>query len=490
MYRIAEQNLLSWHQEGTRKPLIIRGARQVGKSTLVRNFAKNTKLTLYEINLERYPKLENVFASFDIKLIIRELSAILKNEIILENSILFLDEIQITPSAIQALRYFYEELPSLAVIAAGSLLEFVLADHNFSMPVGRVEYLHLYPMSFEEFLLAKQENYLLGLIKNYSWQEDIAQGAHSQLFNFFREYLIVGGMPEAVKVFVESQNLEKVNKVHDSIIATYQDDFGKYAKNKDLLRLHNIFNYVPRAIGEKIKYVNISREDQAREMKFAIDLLSKARVITKSYHSDCSGIPLSVDINTNVYKLFFLDVGLANRICGLSWIDVIKLDELRLINEGAIAEQFIAQHLLLNRRSYEQPNLFYWLREQKSVNAEVDFVTNIGKEIVPIEVKSGKSGTLKSLMQFVYTKKAKYGVRFDLNLPSIQEINHLLKQEKEVVEVKYKLLSLPLYLVGQLQRLYMQANEDIKDKDSIEGFEAKNDKNKAEFYSFDEIIKG
>ncbi len=454
MYRNAEKDLITWHQGKRRKPLIIRGARQVGKSTLVRNFAKNNNLTLFEINLEKYPYLDKVFTTFNVDMILREISSVIKKDITPNNSMLFLDEIQATPHAIQALRYFYEDMPDLPVISAGSLLEFTLADHNFSMPVGRVEYLHLNPMSFEEFLIAKQELFLLNILSNYSLTDTITDSAHDELSKFIREYMIVGGMPEAVLAYMETKQFTPVYKVHDSIIATYQDDFGKYAKNKDLIRLHNLFNYAPRAVGQKIKYVNISREEQSREIKNAIDLLNKAKIIMKVYHSSCSGIPISADIDTNIYKLIFLDIGLMNRMCGVSWQDLSMSDGVRLINEGALAEQFIGQHLLLASKGYETPGLYYWLREKRSSNAEIDFVISLGKHIVPIEVKSGKSGTLKSLLQFASLKKTTHGIRFDLNKPSVQNIQHDLKQENDVAQVNYQLLSLPLYLVEQLTRLF------------------------------------
>lgn len=454
MYRYAEQDLERWLVESRRKPLIIRGARQVGKSTLVRNFALNNKLTLYEINLERYPQLDKIFSSYDVKLILREISSILKTEIVFENSLLFIDEIQVAPHAIQALRYFYEDFPELAVVSAGSLLEFTLADQNFSMPVGRVEYLHLFPMSFEEFLLAKEEHFLVKFLRNYKLAEDIADSTHLQLLNLIREYMIVGGMPEAVLAFSQTKQLDQVYRVQDSIIATYQDDFGKYTKNKDILTIHTIFNFAPKSVGEKIKYVNISRDNSAKDLKNSIDLLNKARIITKTFHSTCSGIPIGADLDPNIYKLIFLDIGLMNRIGGLSWSDISPLDDIRLINDGSVAEQYVGQHLLISSQSYNSPALYYWLREGKADNAEIDFVISIGQQIIPVEVKAGKSGTLKSLLQFVYLKQIKLGLRFDLNKPSLQNIEHSIQRNNELVSVNYRLLSLPLYLSEQFNRLY------------------------------------
>ena len=208
------------------------------------------------------------------------------------NSLLFLDEIQATPRALQSLRYFFEEFPQLPVIAAGSLLEFVLSKHNFSMPVGRIEYLFLVPMTFEEFLLEK-DNKLLDYIYNFDMTTPIPQTVHFRLLEKQREFLFIGGMPEAILRYIQTNKLNKSISVQQSIIETYKDDFLKYVRQNQLIRLHRIFNYVPATVGKKVKYSNISSNDKARELKIAMDLLSKARLITPIYHSSCSGIPLN-----------------------------------------------------------------------------------------------------------------------------------------------------------------------------------------------------
>jgi predicted AAA+ superfamily ATPase len=269
--RSAEKHLENWYKKQGRKPLVIRGARQVGKSTLVRQFAKNLGLTLNEINLERYLYLDNIFKSLDIDIIIKELDALIGRNLLSPESILFLDEIQATPHAIQALRYFYEDKPTLPVICAGSLLEFTLADHHFSMPVGRIEYYHLGPITFSEFLNAIDPD-----IKSYCSEFHIDQKipltAHNKLIKHQREYLFVGGMPEAASAYIENHGLPEVTAVHRSITDTYQDDFSKYAKQKDLVLLQKIFRQIPRIIGQKIKYSNISRDNKSREVKTVIDL--------------------------------------------------------------------------------------------------------------------------------------------------------------------------------------------------------------------------
>ena len=459
LQRAAEKYLNSWYQKSHRKPLVLRGARQVGKSTLVREFAQNNGLVLNEINLEQHLYLDTIFKSLDMDVIIRELDALLGRNIKAPVAVLFLDEIQATPHAIQALRYFYENMPDLPVISAGSLLEFALADLHFSMPVGRIEYYHLGPMTFREFLTAVEPG-LAPYLSEFHINQTIPLTAHQKLIKRQREYLFVGGMPEAVRAFVEENALMEVTAVHRSIAETYQDDFSKYAKHKDLALMQKVFRQIPRIIGQKVKYSNISKEDKSREVKAIIDLLVKARVCHQAFHSHCSGVPLMADINENVYKLLFMDVGMAAYLTGLDWIALQALDGQALVNEGKLAEQFIGQHLL---NPFESPRLIYWLREVKSANAEVDYVMASGNQVIPIEVKAGKSGTLKSLQQFALNKNAGLCVRFDLNPPDIQESTHATIIDGSSVPVSYTLLSLPLYLVEELPRILDEMRRGKKD---------------------------
>jgi predicted AAA+ superfamily ATPase len=449
VYRNAELHLKQWYLSARRKPLVLRGARQVGKSTLVRQFAANNEMALAEINLERHLYLDAVFKTLDIDRILYELEAVAAQKIDTDNTILFLDEIQSTPHAIQALRYFYEDRPNLPVIGAGSLLEFALADHHFSMPVGRITYYHLGPLTFKEFLSAVSPN-LEDYLSNFRFGEEIPLAAHNKLLNRQREYLFVGGMPEAVQVFVEQGSLTEVTAVQRSIVDTYQDDFAKYAKQKDLVLLQQIFRLVPRGLGRKVKYSNMVREEPSIRVKNVIELLAKARICHQIFHSHCRGIPLYADINSNAYKLLFMDVGMANHICGNDWLFLESVGNRGLINEGGLAEQFIGQHLLHPRQA---PQLCYWLREGKSSNAEVDYVISRGNLIVPIEVKGGKSGALKSLHQFVFRKRVVLAVRFDLNPPSVQNVKNVIRTKEGNREVEYTLMSLPLYMVEELPRI-------------------------------------
>lgn len=455
--RCEESCLSTWYQKQNRKPVVIRGARQVGKSTLVRSFAEGAGLTLAEVNLERQPELAQAFESKDTARILRELEATTRIDLNGNKTLLFLDEIQACPSALPALRYLYEERPALPVVAAGSLLEFLLADHRFSMPVGRIEYLHLGPMGFGDFVEALEEPFLLKLIRTWRVGEPIAEAAHRSLLDLQRQYLLVGGLPEAVREYSRSRSFTPVRDVHASIAATYQDDFSKYAQTPtSRLRLRTTFGRLPSLVGQKLKYSNVSREDRARDVRDAVDMLAQARVAWKVHHSDCSGVPLEAGVHSRVFKCLFLDIGLMNHMLGLSWAEIGRWDERQLVNEGSLAEQFVGQHLLFRHGCTTPPSLYYWLREGKTDNAEVDYVISSGRWIVPVEVKAGKAGSLRSLHQFVNSKLSRpprlpVAVRFDLNSPSRHKLEHSLTSAD--AKAAYELLSLPLYMVEQLERL-------------------------------------
>jgi predicted AAA+ superfamily ATPase len=459
LYRSAGVVLAEWHAKAKRKPLVIRGARQVGKSTLVRDFARARGLRLAEVNLERHTLLEPCFRRLEIPAIRAEIEAITERPLAAPDTLLFLDEIQATPSAFAALRYLHEELPRLAMVAAGSLLEFVLREPGFSVPVGRIEYLHLGPMGFGEFLRALGEMRLIDLIEGWEPGAIFAEAAHRRLLECHRQFLFTGGMPEAVADYAANRHAAAVKDIHRSIADTYRDDFAKYAGGgNSLLRLQRVFDYVPSAVGQKIKYANIGGDERARDLRKAIDQLAAARVIWRVHHSDCSGLPLEAQLDPDIYKCLFLDVGLMNHVCGLDWAAIRRRDERRLANEGGLAEQFVGQHLLFRERGREQPSLCYWLREGKRDNAEVDYVIARGDWIVPVEVKAGSAGSLKSLAQFLARKidpvhQPRVALRFDLNPPTLAEHEHQLTSTPPAT-VSYMMLSLPAYMVEQAGRLF------------------------------------
>ncbi len=455
MKRFAENSLTDWMTSDYRKPLVIRGARQVGKSTLVRLFAENEGLTLFEVDLERHPVLREAFASRDLPRILRELEFLIgKGPIKGEKALLFLDELQAIPEAIPVLRDFHEERPDLAVIAAGSLLEFVLADAKFSMPVGRIDYLYMEPMTFEEFLGALEESDLLELLQTYELEEVFPQTAHSRLLNRLRDYILVGGMPEAVLRYSETGEIRSAQEAHASILQTYRDDFSKYATKAELRRIQKIYDFVPKGIGEKFKYVRVDAGEQSRDLRKALDLLTMAKVVRLAYHTDGTGIPLGATINEKVFKPYFLDVGLVNAACGVQWIPDEEIRSKRFINEGKLAEQFVVQHL----HTLGSPNmpslLTYWLREGRSNNAELDFLIQVEGVILPVEIKAGKGGALKSLGEYAKLREPQLALRFDLN-PSSQMTIELQAMKGSLSDkIHFRLLSLPLYLAGQMRRIF------------------------------------
>lgn len=453
MNRSQLKTLGSWLRSPDRKPLIIRGARQVGKSTLVRIFAEQMQRPLLDVNLERFPQLSATFDSMDPTLILNQIEALPRSKAVSKDSILFLDEIQAVPKAIPALRYFYEDSNTPPIIAAGSLLEFVLSNHQFSMPVGRVQYLHMGPMTFTEYLEALEENKLKTEIESFVPGAQIGPVVHQRLLELLRSYYFVGGMPEAVAAFARNRKFSDVSPVHNSIMETYREDFPKYSGSRNLTRMLRVLNFAARNVGIKIKYSNISQEDQAATIKQDIDLLSMARVIAKVVHSHASGLPLQADLEEKSFKLLFLDVGLMNAVCGLGWSAISNLDDAQLINEGAVAEQFVGQHLMALFADSLNRELTYWLREGKANNAEVDFLTVFDGRIVPIEVKAGSRGSLRSLHQFAGEKRISLAVRFDINLPSIHTVATTIRKDGHSVDVKYQLASLPLYLVERLPEL-------------------------------------
>ncbi|MCD4674627.1 MAG: AAA family ATPase [Desulfobacula sp.] len=432
-----------------RKPLVIRGARQVGKSYLVSMFAEQNFSEYIEINFEKDHEIISLFSETPEK-IIKLLELKYNKTINIETTLLFLDEIQSAPEVFAKLRYFYEDLPALHIIAAGSLLEFVLEDHSFSMPVGRIEYLHLGPMTFEEFLTANGKTMLVDFIQNYSVSEDLPVSVHSDLVSFFKTYLIIGGMPEAVLAFTKTKSFYESEIVKESILRTYEDDFNKYSSRVNHMRIMNVFKKLPMVVGERFKYVNIDRNERAQTIAKTLHMLEMAKITYQVKHSACNGVPLGSQVNEKKFKVIFLDVGLMAGACGMSMLDIENVDDLMMINSGSLCEQFVGQHFLYSDEYYKKPDLFYWVREAKSSSAEVDYVIASGSKVIPVEVKSGKTGRLKSLHQFIKEKGVDLAVRINLAKPSVfQDSNKLTGGES----VEYKLLSIPFYLIGQTRRL-------------------------------------
>jgi hypothetical protein len=445
--------LLEWSDRPGRKPLVIRGARQVGKSTLVRQFAEASGLVLLEINFERNPEYLEAFASKDPIQIQATLQLLTGKKITVGKTVLFLDEIQAAPEALAALRYFYEEMPALHVLAAGSLLEFTLADAQFSMPVGRIEYLHLGPMQFEDFMLAMGHAELADYLHNLSLDairdNSMPRVVHEKYMHLLKQYWITGGLPEAIAQYAASGDFNEVARVQQNIVATYRDDFNKYSHGNLKRLVQLVFDQLPVMVGQKFKYAQVSREHRSAELDTALRHLCLARIASKVLHTSANGIPLAAEINPRFFKTLYLDIGLLSAALNLNVLDLNK-EDLSLINKGALAEQFIGQHLMYSGPYYEAPELYYWVREAKSAAAEVDYLLTCGQHIVPVEIKAGTTGTLKSLHQFLKEKNRHFALRFNADVPS------LLKDTKKMTDgstINYDLLSLPLYMVGEAQRL-------------------------------------
>ncbi|MBN1436544.1 MAG: ATP-binding protein [Sedimentisphaerales bacterium] len=450
MYRFAMKSLQDWKDQPDRKPLVIRGARQVGKSSLARMFGDSHFDNVVEINFEQDQKSAGYFKTHSPTKTIALLEADQSTDIKPGKTLLFLDEIQAAPKVLASLRYFYEQMPKLHIVAAGSLLEFVLEDHSFSMPVGRIEYLHLGPMTFEEYLLAAGKEKRLDALRNFTITDESFASLHLAFMEDFRDYCVVGGMPAAIKAYIESNSYLTTERIQEGILATYRDDFSKYGKRVNHSRLQKVFSRLPLLVGQKFKYTNLDRQEQSRELAKAINMLELARVIRRVQHSDANGIPLGAEVNDRYFKTLFLDVGLLCRACGLSMTDVHNADDIMLINSGAVCEQFIGQHLLYAKKYYEEPQLYCWMRQKRNTSAEVDYLFQIGTNIVPIEVKAGKTGTLKSLHVFVAEKNRNFAIRFNADTPSILDTQTRIAGK---TPQNFKLLSLPLYMIGQTQRL-------------------------------------
>ena len=445
LVRQATRYLEDWKRRPGRKPLVLRGARQVGKTHLVTHWGGASFGSVVTLDLERERELHPVFDQSDPWKLLQELAVIKNQRLVPGESLLFLDEIQACPKALAALRYFHELVPELHVIAAGSLLDFALRDFAHSMPVGRIEYLFLRPLTFEEFVGAVEGDGMAGVLEGYHLGDVIGDAVAHRLKDALRHYLFVGGMPEAVQAYADRAPLVDVQRIQSSIVGTMEDDFAKYGSRaqQDLLRV--ALRHVARNVGRKIKFVNVAAERRAAEVRAALDLLAAGRVVHLVHHSSANGVPLGAEVNEKRFKALFLDCGLANRVCGLP---MVPADGLLTVNEGALAEQFAGQALLGSGLPFEDTPLFYWHREARNANAEVDYVIASGAEVLPVEVKSAAGGALRSVFQFLAEKERDRAIRLYLGPPGEETLRRPGDPSRSV-----RVLSLPLYLAGQVRRL-------------------------------------
>ncbi len=389
MKRIAESQLHKWSASDRRKPLIIRGARQVGKTWLVEHFASECFDGFVNVDLEKRRDLHQIFdGQLDPENILKRLE-LEYGRIHAGKTLLFFDEIQACPRAITALRYFYEQVPRLHVIAAGSLLEFAFG--TISIPVGRVQYLQLYPMSFYEYLLAIGHEVMADLVTRPVDQDD--PGIQKRILDELPNYFFVGGMPECVEVYRNKRSLVETFRVQTEILDTFRDDFSKYTPQVDKTCLDAVFLNAARRVGEQIKYTRLDDGHTGPTNRKAFELLVKARVLHKIPTCDPSGLPLGASVNPKKFKTAVLDIGLLQRLCQVPVELELRKKNLLAMYKGKLAEQFVAQELLV----WHSSELYYWSRETRGSNAEIDYLVVRDGTIYPVEVKSGASGSLRSL---------------------------------------------------------------------------------------------
>lgn len=441
MKRIIDYFLLEWKNEQyDRKPLLIRGARQVGKTHAARTLGK-TFTHFVEVNLEAHEQIRTIFMQdLDPKRIIFQISELFKTDIIPGSTLLFIDEIQAVPKALTTLRYFYEIIPELHVIAAGSLLDFAI--EQVGMPVGRISSLYMYPMSFLEFLVALGHERWVGTILNHNPNEILFEPLHSTLLNLLGTYLAIGGMPAAVNMWIQTQTSRNVKKIHTDLLDSYQQDFNKYAASHQIKYLDALFHHALAQLSNKFIYSRVG-EYQKRELEPALDLLQKAGLVHLIIRSSGQGIPLGAQAKLDDFKIIFLDVALSQALLNLD-ITPWFIDPLTtFINKGQIVEAFVGQELLAYADPITKNRLFYWRREERNSQAEVDYLMQLKEHVIPIEVKAGTNLRIKSMHMFLDTHPHSfYGIRFSSH-------NYVTDQ---------RLHTYPLYAIA---KLFFDTNNQI-----------------------------
>ena len=431
------QSLRSWRHSAERKPLVLRGCRQVGKTTVIKKFAAEFD-TFINLNLE----IAGDRRLFENDLGVKELFSMIcfeKNISPKGDVLVFIDEIQNSPNAVAQMRYFFEELPEIFVISAGSLLEIMMDMHKISFPVGRVEYRYMFPLTFEEFLEALDENQALG----YFRQTPPPEFAHKRLSELFRLYTFVGGMPEAVARYKTTKDFVKVAAVYDNLFSAFKDDVTKYAKNPaETNIIRHVIESAPIETGKRITFEKFGNSGyKSKEIGNALRTLERAMILYLRYPVTEFALPFVPDLKLKPH-LQFLDSGLLNHSLGITGF-FFKEDSLSDIYKGILAEQIVAQELLaLGELKLEKPQ--FWVREKKQSNAEVDFVIVKNTDCIPVEVKSGKTGTLRSLHSYIENSGAELAVRlYDGNYSVEEAVTPMQKKP-------YTLVNLPLYLASRV----------------------------------------
>ncbi len=445
--RLLLKDLKKWHTKNDRKPLIIRGARQVGKTTIVKIFANNFKQHIF-LDLEKRKDRELFEQDLPFEKLLAALFFINKCDPKEKSTIIFIDEIQNSPKAVATLRYFYEEAPDIPVIAAGSLLEVYLEKQKISFPVGRVETLYLYPLTFEEYLSSVDHPSALNAFK----QIPVPDYAYDTLFDYFHEYALIGGMPEIVSHYQKYHDLNDVSALYENLLLSYTDDSAKYARNNTMYQvIRHAIETAPLEAGHRIRFQGFGKSSyRSREMGEALRTLERAMLLYLVYPTTNTELPILPDLKKSP-RLQFVDTGFINYFSGIQ-NDYIGLNDLNSIYRGTITEHIIGQEILAANRSIKN-NPVFWVREKEGSSAEIDYILKHKSTLVPVEVKSGKTGTMKSLHFFIDNSKYNLSIRLFRNKVSISNIQTPKGKH-------FKLLNLPYFLGGKL-------NEYLRDIDNL-----------------------
>jgi predicted AAA+ superfamily ATPase len=434
------QSLLLWKIKKNRLPLIIRGARQTGKTTLVKEFSRQFATFIY-LNLENIDDRKLISPSFTDTIAALEFRA--SQKIIPASTLVFLDEIQACPDAVSLLRFFAEQMPDLAVVCAGSLLEVRLSQKTISFPTGRVEYLFLTPMSFSEYLLAKGKSSYVEALSLASLALPLP--VHRMIMEEYALYIQIGGMPAAIREYLESGSRVGVRTLHANLLQSVLDDVGKYLPKAESKYIEIALDGAPAHCAQRLHFENFNNSQfKSREMKNAFSMLQKAFLVYCTYPVNSAVLPMVQNFRKSP-KLFFYDIGMVNSRVGMPLTFDVSLTDCGM--RGAIAEQFVFQELL--SASHQLPHIpVFWTRESGNSNAEIDFCDQWNDIIVPMEVKSGASGTLKSLGMFMAQAPERVAIRFYNAPPSVQ------KNVSTGVGKEFTLINLPLYYAGNWKTAY------------------------------------
>jgi len=431
MERYVFSNLIDWVKSQRRKPLLLRGARQVGKTWLIDKLAREQFEFYLKVDFEENSELVSLFSGdLNPQKICSDLELRTGIDIIAGKTLLFFDEIQICPRAIMALRYFYEKMPDLHVIAAGSLLEFAFSEISF--PVGRIQSMEVHPMNFSEFLLASNYEKAANICNNQI--SEVSASIHEFLLEQLRIYWLVGGMPECINEYLTTKSLKKAAEVQDEICETYRLDFNKYKPKTDINCLNAVFSTIAANVGKQIKYTGLAIDFTIPTIKKAYESLLLARIAKKVKSLSNIGIPLDVYASDKKFKNIFLDIGLMNRVMGIDYNEALSHKNLLAIYRGQLAEQFVGQEFATATNN----QLYYWSRDAKNSNAEIDYLMIFDGLIYPVEVKDGPSGKLRSLHLYRETYQPFWSVVFHAGQTGI------LKNEK--------IIFLPIYFAGAFAR--------------------------------------